>query len=430
MSQAFQNALIRKRWQAWTFIGAFGMLLLGFGVSNLVALWDDGLAKTRENGWDGFTTGKPMRALAEDLRNTPLAEWLGQRQREIAWLIFNDTGPRVRQGCPGWLFLMDELKLHHHAAQHARERQDIALRLHEALAARGSTLVIALVPDKTRIERDHLCDLPRPAALEARYDQWVRGLTAAGVTVVDLRAALTSVKQSQGAAFDRTDTHWNLAGAQAAANAVAAQLKALGFAPASPILIEYHPTAIRPRWGDLVRLAGLDKLPKAWRPAPDQIAEMHFSAHAPKATEQGAEALFGDVAEQRVALVGTSFSRNAHFADFLAAALASDVGNFAREGGGFAQSMLAFLEQEAQTATPTPWIVWEIPERILQEPLEDTDRALLAGQLIASARPTISPKTPPAQGCETGASKHAPWSRSTADDSDSCKRPTDHASED
>ncbi len=411
MSQELHNALIRKRWQAWTFIGAFGALLLGFGASNLVALSDGGLAKTRANGWDDFTAGKPMRALAEDLRNTPLAEWLGQRQREIGWLAFNDTGPRVQQGCPGWLFLMDELKLHRNAAQNAGERLDIALRLHQALAARGSRLVIALVPDKTRIERDHLCDLPRPAALEARYDQWVRGLAAAGVTVVDFRAALTPVKQSQGAAFDRTDTHWNLAGAQAAASAVAAQLKALGFAPASPTLIEHHPTDTRPRWGDLVRLAGLDGLPEAWRPAPDQVAGMHFSASAQKATEVSADALFGDTAHQRVALVGTSFSRNAHFADFLAAALASEVGNLARDGGGFAQSMSEFLEQEAQTATPTPWIVWEMTERVLQEPLQDIDRALLASQVALSARHIDLAQTPPAQACQTAASGHGPLCR-------------------
>lgn len=409
MSQELHNALILKRWQAWAFIGAFGALLLGFGVSNAVALSDGGLTKTRENGWDGFASGKPMRILAEDLRSTPLAEWLGQRQREIGWLVFKDTGPRVRQGCPGWLFLMDELKSHQNAALNAEERLNIALRLHEALAARGSRLVIALVPDKTRIERDHLCGLPRPAALESRYDQWIRGLAAARVPAVDIRAALASITQSQGAAFYRTDSHWNIAGSLAAANAVAAQLKALGFVPAPPTLIEYHPKEIRPRWGDLVHLAGLDGLPEAWRPAPDQVASMHFVASARASTELGADALFGDTSSQRVALVGTSFSNNSHFSDFLAAALASEVGNFSRDGGGFAQSMFDFLEQEVQNQSPTPWIIWEIPERVLQEPLQDIDRNLLTSQVVSHALHAAPVQTPSAQACQTAAAGHTPF---------------------
>ncbi len=388
MSQEINNALVRQRWQAWALIGAFGLLLLGFGLSYLLALRGEGFAKTSCNGWNGFADGKPMRALADDLRSTPLANWLGQRQREIGWLVLKDLGPRVRQGCPGWLFLMDEMKPHPAAEKNAKERLAIASRLNKALAARGSRLVIALVPDKTRIEHDHLCDLPRPAAIEACYDHWIRALTTADIAVIDIREALLSIKQRHGAAFYRTDTHWNLEGAQAAAIAIAERVEAMGFAPSNPRLIVYQATDPRPRWGDLVRLAGLDKLPEDWRPVPDEVADLHFEVRAQTAAEVGADALFGDTAQERIALIGTSFSLNAHFADFLAAALKSEVGNFARDGGGFAQAMEQFLAQEMNNEAPTAWIIWEIPERVLREPTGDGEQAILTRLESFSVRPS------------------------------------------
>jgi len=76
-------------------------------------------------------------------------------------------------------------------------------------------------------------------------------------------------------------------------------------------------------------------------------------------------------------LVGSSYSRNAHFADWLAQTLRTEVGNLAREGGGFSQSMLDFLKQEASADKPTAWLIWEIPERVLQDPVGADEKALL-----------------------------------------------------
>lgn len=376
MSQEIHNELVRKPWQAWAFIGTFGALLAGFGASNLLAWQDGGLEKTAETGWSGFAEGKPMQALAEDLRTTPLADWIGQRQREFGWLALHDTGPRVHQGCPGWLFLHDELKAQPRAERNAETRADIAIQLQRRLAERGTRVLVALVPDKSRIERDQLCDLQRPPRHEPRYDTWSGKLRAAGVPVVDLRPALTEVKQREGAAFDHSDTHWNLAGAKAAANAIAATARELGFAPGAPVQIAFEASEPRPRWGDLVRLAGLDRLPEHLRPAPDQVPTLDFSAKPAESGSVSADALFGDAPNDRVALVGTSFSRNAHFADFLSQALATEAGNLAKDGGGFALSMAEFLVQEGKQASPTPWVIWEITERALQEPLQDIDHNL------------------------------------------------------
>ncbi|MEF3194139.1 MAG: hypothetical protein K6346_07985 [Halothiobacillaceae bacterium] len=370
---------LRKRWQVWTFSIAFGLVLFGFVGSNLLALFQGQFQKTQANGWKGFASGKPMQALAEDLRSTPLAEWLAQRQSELGWLILGDLGPRVRQGCPGWLFLFDELQQHLQAEQNLRQRLKIAIELNKHLRLGGHKLLIILVPDKTRIEQDHLCSLPRPPSLDARYARWIQGLTDAGVEALDLRPALIRAKQGTGAAYFHTDTHWNLPGAHAAATAVAEKIKAKGFVSNTPLQFQLQNLEERPYWGDLVRLAGLERLPEALRPAPDRLADIQFNI---KATQPGheldAQALFGEQKDERVFLVGTSFSRNAHFSDFLSQGLATEVINLAKEGGGFAQSMAYFLTHKGELTSSPTWIVWELTERCLHEPLSEHDLALLA----------------------------------------------------
>lgn len=376
MSQEFHDALIRSKRQSWIFILCFTLLLGGF-VASLLLAWSDGaMTRSTQNGWKDFAHGAPMRALAEDLRQTPLANWLGRKQRELGWLALDDLGPRVSAGCPGWLFLNDELTVHPDGAHQAEARARIVQEIHHDLRTRGSQLLVVLVPDKSRVEAAHGCALPRSPRLEARYEDWKNRLDAAGIPWVDLLPVLTQVHQNTGAAFDRSDTHWNIDGARAAADATARELKNLGFAPATPIHFKIDIGTPQARWGDLVRLAGLEQLPESWRPAPDTVPPVNITSQAPDAAELGADALFGDSQDSRVTLAGTSFSRNAHFADFLAAALNAEVGNLARDGGGFARSMRDVLEQEQRASQPTPWVIWEIPERMLQEPLTAEEESL------------------------------------------------------
>ena len=378
MPTTFHENPATPRRQAWSLIAAFSLLTLALIGGSLQALRNDDFPKTQANGWDGFLHGRPMRALAEDLRGTPVADWLGTRQRELGWLLLKDLGPRVKPGCAGWLFLGDELTVHPNGASHAMRRADIAQTVVKMLAARGTRVVIAVVPDKTRIESDRLCALRRPAALDPRYTIWSAAMADRALTAVALEAPLQQVKAQVGTAYDRSDTHWSLDGAQAVAKALATHLHSQGFTPSSEIGFTVTRAPIAPRWGDLVRLAGLDQLSPNLRPEPDQVALPRFETSAPAAQATSADALFGDgpVAE-RIALVGSSYSRNGHFADWLTQALRTEVGNLARDGGGFSQSMLDFLKQEASADRPTSWLIWEIPERVLQDPIEADEQALL-----------------------------------------------------
>ncbi|MBQ2646526.1 MAG: cell division protein FtsQ, partial [Achromobacter sp.] len=134
-------------------------------------------------------------------------------QRGLGWLTLGDLGPRVRRGCDGWLFLGDELQPHPAARENQAERARIVVSLRDALAARGIRLLVAVVPDKSRIESARLCGLHRSAGFEDRLSSWVGVLRAQGVATVDLSAALRGVPQD---AYYRNDSHWTEAGAGAA----------------------------------------------------------------------------------------------------------------------------------------------------------------------------------------------------------------------
>ena len=313
-----------------------------------------------------------MRALADDLRSTPFVAKLGRYQREIGWLLLQDLGPHVRAGCPGWLFLVDELKIHRNRQHHATTRAQIVAQLHEKFAANGTRLVVLLVPDKSRVESEQLCQLKRSRQLFDRFDNWIQQLNQAGVEVIELNTPLSEQRIQSGSAFARTDTHWNLDGARAAAQFVAQQLTALGFSATNSIDLTVHYGAIQPNWGDLVRLAGIDQLPEPLRPNPDWVFDVRFTANLTNQIEVDAGALFGDIDQQRIALVGTSFSQNAHFSDFLVKFLHRDIGNFAYDGAGFFQSMKQFLKQE--NLDKVTLVLWEIPERLIEEPLSTVSK--------------------------------------------------------
>lgn len=380
------------RRQAWGIVLAFLLLELALVGGNLFALTQENFTRTRENGWHDFAYGAPMRALAEDLRTTPLTEWLGQRQRELAWLILGDLGPRVRQGCPGWLFLMDELQVHPQAQAHAQTRAGLAGEVYKLLSMRGHHLLVVLVPDKSRIEADHLCEMRRPPGLEGRLAAWADALRGQGIPVLILDQPLLAVKARLGQAFDRTDTHWSQAGAEAAAQAIAHHLHNLGFTPLPKRNFLLARGPLQPRWGDLVRLAGLDQLPASLRPPPDLVAPLSLSLadEQAQAEELSADSLFGDPVGTRLSLVGTSFSRNAGFADFLALAAEADLANLARDGGGFAQAMLNYLERELH-GTNQAWVIWEIPERVLTQPLDEAEQRM---QTMLTTRRVTSEQHP------------------------------------
>ncbi|WPB56941.1 alginate O-acetyltransferase AlgX-related protein [Xylophilus sp. GOD-11R] len=322
-----------------------------------------------------FLDGASMRDMAQALANAPFARVAAERERELSWLAISDLGPQVREGCPGWLFLAEELAPQVDGDRYLRDRARAVVEIQAALRQRGIRLMVAVVPDKSRIETQRLCELDRSLALEGRLRGFVSRLAAAGVPVVDTTPALKTLQDRGEDPFLRTDTHWTENAADAAARAVADVARSLGLelSPQQNWDVVRGMPARRP--GDLVRLAGLDGLPLSLQPVPEEASDSSFTLRKPDAAVAAASSaasaeaeLFGDADLPQVALIGTSFSRTSHFAEFLAAALQTPVGNFAKDGGNFWGSPSAYFASDAFRQTPPKLIVWEMPERVLQLP--------------------------------------------------------------
>ncbi|MCU1720418.1 alginate O-acetyltransferase AlgX-related protein [Pseudomonas sp. 5P_5.1_Bac1] len=314
---------------------------------------------------DAVLEGEITHRIAKELAKAPLPEKAAQLERGGSWLTLGDTGPRVREGCPQWLFISDELKINRHREANAKAKAEAVIALRDQLKQRGIELLVSVVPDKSRIAASQLCGLPRPASLEPRIRDWTVALQNAGVAVLDLTPAL----QPLGAkAFLRLDTHWSEAGARAAAIAVSQKIAAMGIeaTPKRTFAVSPQPAATRP--GDLVRLAGLDWLPAHLQPQQEQVAASAINEETPDADNAGdsLDDLFGDDNLPNLALIGTSFSRNSNFGGFLQQALSAPIGNFAKDGGEFSGAATAYFASPAFAQTPPKLLVWEIPERDLQ----------------------------------------------------------------
>jgi alginate O-acetyltransferase complex protein AlgJ len=321
---------------------------------------------------EGRTAAAVNHATAHDL---PVDLLFREAGGILRWKLFGSGGPQVWVGRHDWLFLIEELRPWPDAEALQATRAALVGRVRQALAAKGIDLVVTLVPDKARMVASEL-DGPRAAESAGRYQRFLTQLRGEGVTTVDL--ADTFAASGGGARFYfRTDTHWNQTGAALAARATAA-------AVTTAFDGHHHFTtqadaAETDGPGDLLRLMSLDRipdgLPVSLRPAPDRQHVEHTTELDKQAPSGG---LLDDGPVIPVALLGSSFSHNSNFDGRLQEALGEEAANFAEDGGGFASSAHGYFTGIAYRQTPPKLVIWEIPERVLGQPLTADDRALLA----------------------------------------------------
>jgi len=315
---------------------------------------------------DGTSTTAFGRSLDQHL---PIRETLIATANAGRYLITRGAGDQVRLGRDGWLFLADELRYDPQADRHQALRLALMRHTHQALAQMGVGLLIVLVPDKARLYAGQLSEAHYPQWNAERYSRALDELRRAGVPVVDLRLPLTPVSGGP-ATYYRTDTHWNQAGAQSAAEAIAAHVQTLGLTlPVTHFETQAQGAEVE-RVGDLLRMMGLAKVPNALRPQPD--LEVPVTTQAKAVPQLG---LFGDGATVPVVLAGTSYSLRGHFHGYLQQALQVQVLNTARDGGGFIRSINEYLTDDAFRTSKPQLLIWEIPERVLTGPLDPQEQA-------------------------------------------------------
>lgn len=292
-----------------------------------------------------------------------------QIERGTLWNLTGDLGPSVRPGCEDWLFLTDELEVHPDREKSAKFRAELADKLGLRLKERGIKLLISVVPDKTRVESTHLCGLRRSALFDRRVLNWLDALNSHGIETLNLTDVLV---RAPGERYYRTDTHWNEAGANAAAGALAAKLSSLHWVSGIPgSAVTLNPSRTQ-RAGDLLHLAGLEGLPEFMRPKFEQ-AQVTVVPPVTVASDD----LFGDAGVPTIALIGTSYSRNSNFVPFLEHHLGEPVANLAKDGGDFSGAATAYFSSATFRDSPPKAVIWEVPERVIEKPLIDAERQWL-----------------------------------------------------
>ena len=133
---------------------------------------------TLEGFLGGHTAAAVNHAMAHGLPADPALRAAGGVLR---WGLFRSGGPAVRVGCDGWLFLAEELRPWPDAAAAMAERAAALGRLRAKLAGEEVALLVAVVPDKARLEAAQLCGAPRAAEAVARLPDWLGLLRAQGV---------------------------------------------------------------------------------------------------------------------------------------------------------------------------------------------------------------------------------------------------------
>jgi alginate O-acetyltransferase complex protein AlgJ len=350
--------------------GAAAVLLLALGAWQGVAAVasEEGMQRLRpvlnmDSFFSGRLTGAVNTVLAHDLPADPLLRAAGGVFR---YNLFRSGGPQVRVGCGDTLFLTEELRTWPDAEAAMAERAEGVRRVKAALAARGIALAVAVVPDKARVMAAELCGAPRSRQADARHDAFLAALRAEGVGPIVLLPALQA-QEARGGAWYRTDTHWNQEGAKAAAAAIAGALHEAPLSRAE----DYRTTLAAEETdgpGDLLRLMSLDHVPNALRPRPDR--QRLERSEAP----EGGGGLLDETPPPEVALIGSSYSVNANFHGALQVALRSTVLNAATAGGGFAGAAATYFVGESFRQSPPKLVIWEIPERVVAQPLTQAER--------------------------------------------------------
>lgn len=276
--------------------------------------------------------------------------------------FFHEGRAGVVVGSDGWLFTDEEVAFYRDAEAETARKLRFIEQVRAGLAERGVALVVALIPDKSRVYAEYV-GRPLPSYTRGRYEAFRAQLVAGGVLAPDLLTPLLKTKDA-AQVYLRTDTHWTPAGAEVVADALAEALADKDVPNLFEAEYQTKTTGQKPYRGDLLNFVPLGVLQSWLGPPPDRLEHRQTQA----ALDAGG-GLFG-VQTVPVTLVGTSYSanKNWNFTGALQRALGMDVLNLAAEGRGPLPPMREYLKSAELRDTPPSLVVWEIPERYLPMP--------------------------------------------------------------
>ena len=201
-----------------------GLLYLGLAivVPHLIGSGREAIveAATPRGLLNGGVTAAVDKQVVAALPRTPALDGV---MAGLTYLALDDAGPQVRAGCPGWLYIAEEVTYQKGGAENLKARVRLAAKIRDVFAAQGVALVVMPVPDKSMMVPDGLCGLAVSPQAQGRLSAWRTESAALGLDQVDI--VLGFPKDG----FLRTDTHWNTDGARFAADRLATEItKRLG----------------------------------------------------------------------------------------------------------------------------------------------------------------------------------------------------------
>jgi alginate O-acetyltransferase complex protein AlgJ len=268
---------------------------------------------------------------------------------------------------------------------------DLIHAIHTSLKARGTKLVIALVPMVHRIYQSELpSNFKLPTILPNLYGITAERLNHLGVLAPDIETPFREYARHdklQTPLFMRADHHWSPTGALEAARIVTNAIQKhyspeLATMPEVKYTMNLRAAKTYPDYGSFYR-----SLPATQRAGIklDSIRVPEFSVQANPASnpQTNGEAsglglgLLTDTTP-RITVVGTSFSaiQAFGFANSIAQRLSRDVLNAAQAGKEAWQPLGEYIASDAFQNNPPSILIWEIPQTFLivgMKPVHNSD---------------------------------------------------------
>jgi alginate O-acetyltransferase complex protein AlgJ len=274
----------------------------------------------------------------------------------IQYRLFAEGKSGVVIGSDGWLFTSEDFATSDNDEAEIADKLSVIKSVQAKLQQQNIKLVVALIPDKSRVYQEYLGRYLRPAKLEARYQTFRKSLQDSNIVAPDILEALSDMKTTT-AVFLKADTHWTPAGAKATADVI--------FKSSAPLVADQPKKQFATsQAAPAIYASDLRKfIPLGW------FATEGEKVATAKTTEVNATSDLLGQTTVPITLVGTSYSAIEiwNFAGALEQAFSLNVANQAKEGLGPIPPMMEYLASKDIIVNRPQMVIWEFPERYLNK---------------------------------------------------------------
>lgn len=299
-----------------------------------------------------------------------------------------ESSGEVMIGKDGWLFYRPSLRFLTHA-QTNKETQPASItnrnpshgldasanvisEFAKDLLNRGIRLVIVPVWPKMSVHPEHFgASANKHGILRPQgYDTWLRRVESSGAIVFDPAPSILRASRSSGAAYLKTDTHWNPAAMKNSAEDLAAYLIRNNLVQTGELKPQFIPRTVSNK-GDLARMMDLPSNSPHFAKEEVKLLEVREDSGnrwIPK--KDSSVLLLGDSFSNIYSLQGMGWGEDAGFSEHLGAALGMRIDTILRNSDG-AFATRAILSRELTRGNDRlqgkQVVVWEFAASQLTE---------------------------------------------------------------